>query len=158
MIQQAPLLDVVLRPAPPLPPRALLGILGLVAAANAAFAAGFVLRGAWPMLPFMGADIALLAWAFRASTEAAMREERIVLTPALLRIFRRAPRTPPSEVSFNPYWVRVDVEERAGRAAQLTLWSHGRGVPVGSFLPPAEHAGIAERLKAALRAAREARP
>jgi hypothetical protein len=31
-------------------------------------------------------------------------------------------------------------------------------VPVGSFLPPAERAGIAERLKAALRAAREARP
>lgn len=157
MSEPRPLLDVVLRPAPPLPPRALLLILAVVAAINAAFAFYFVLRGAWPMLPFMGADIALLAWAFHASSEAAKREERIVLTPWLLSILRRAPKMRASEVSLNPYWVRVEVEERAGRASRLVLWSHGKGVSVGSFLPPGERDSLAERLRTALRLAREAR-
>lgn len=154
MHEQAPLLDVTLRPAPPLPPRVLLIILAIVAAMNAAFSLFFLLRGAWPMLPFMGADVALLAWAFRASERAAQREEHVVLTPALLTIARRAPKTPPREFAFNPYWVRVDIANPPEHGSQLTLWSHGKGLRLGSFLPPAERASFAEQLNAALRAAR----
>jgi len=157
MRQQAFLLDVTLRPSPPLPPRVLLIILTIVAAMNAAFALFFLLRGAWPMLPFMGADVALLAWAFRASTEAAKREEHVVLTPSLLTIARRAPKVAPKEFSFNPYWVRVDMAVPPEHGSQLTLWSHGKGVRLGSFLPPLERASFAERLKSALRDARAVR-
>jgi uncharacterized membrane protein len=154
MSEQSPLLDVVLRPAPPLSPRVLLIILGIVTAMNAAFAIYFVLRGAWPMMPFMGADIALLAWAFRASTRAAKREEHVVLTPSLLAIARKSPEGAVSEVKLNPYWVRVDIADPPEHGSQLTLWSHGKGVRVGNFLPPLERASFAERLKSALRAAR----
>ena len=154
MSEQTPLLDVVLRPAPPLPPRALLFILTVVAAINAAFALFFMLHGAWPMLPFMGADIALLAWAFRASERAAKREEHVVLTHSLLKIARRPPKGAPSEFTFNPYWVRVDMANPPEHGSQLTLWSHGKGLRLGSFLPPLERASFAERLKDALRAAR----
>jgi uncharacterized membrane protein len=154
MSEQSPLLDVVLQPAPPLSPRVLLTILGIVTAMNAAFALYFVLRGAWPMMPFMGADIALLAWAFRASTRAAKREEHVVLTPSLLAIARRSPEGAVSEVKLNPYWVRVDIADPPEHGSQLTLWSHGKGVGVGSFLPPLERASFAERLKSALRKAR----
>jgi uncharacterized membrane protein len=154
MSEQIPLLDVVLRPAPPLSPRVLLIILGIVTAMNAAFAIYFVLRGAWPMMPFMGADIALLAWAFRASTRAAKREEHVVLTPSLLAIARKSPEGAVSEVTLNPYWVRVDIADQPEHASQLTLWSHGKGIRVGSFLPPVERASFAEQLKAALRMAR----
>ncbi|HVZ91883.1 MAG TPA: DUF2244 domain-containing protein [Rhizomicrobium sp.] len=158
MSEESPILDVVLRPAPPLRPRALGAILGAVIAINSAFAICFLVRGAWPMLPFMGADIALLAWAFRASTLASRREERVVLTRSLLRILVRPPKGRPSEVRLNPYWVRVDLAERRGRSSQLTLWSHGKGVGLGSFLAPPERASFAERLKAALRLARAAAP
>ncbi|MBV9992677.1 MAG: DUF2244 domain-containing protein [Alphaproteobacteria bacterium] len=142
------LLDTVLRPAPTLPPRALLVILAVVASINLAFALNFILRGAWPVLPFLGADVALLAWAFRASRKAAEREEHVTLTPSLLRIVRRPAMT---ETALNPYWVRVQVEEQPGR---LTLWSHGKVVRIGQFLPPAERISFAERLKAALHRAR----
>jgi uncharacterized membrane protein len=154
MSEQAPLLDVVLRPAPPLPSRVLLIILAIVTAINAAFALFFLLRGAWPMLPFMGADIALLAWAFRASERAAKREEHVVLTPALLKIAQRPPYGVASEFTFNPYWVRVDMANPPEHGSQLTLWSHGKGLRLGSFLPPLERASFAERLKSALRDAR----
>ncbi len=139
------LLDTMLRPARPLPPKALGTILGVVAVVNLAFALYFVLRGAWPVMPFMGLDVALLAWAFRASTKAAERAEHVVVTPGLLRIERR-----PSmqETRLNPYWVRVQSGDR------LMLWSHGKGVRIGTFLPPPERESFAERLKSALHAAR----
>ena len=67
----------------------LLLILAIVASINVAFAVSFMLRGAWPVMPFLGADVALLAWAFRASAKAAEREEHVTLTPSLLKIVRR---------------------------------------------------------------------
>jgi len=151
------LLDTVLRPAPPLSPRAMGIVLGVVAGMNLAFAAYFVAQGAWPVMPFMGLDIALLAWAFRAVSREAKREEHIVLTPALLRIEARPPQGPAREWQLNPYWVRVAMEEPPGRASRLTLWSHGKGILIGKFLAPAERASFAERLKAALSAAKSFR-
>ena len=150
------LLDTVLRPAPPLSPRVLLAILMIVAALNFAFALYFVLRGAWPVTPFMGLDVALLAWAFRASLRAAKNEEHIYLTRRILRIVRRPPDRAAVETTLNPYWVRVQLEEPPGRSSQLVLWSHGKGVRIGAFLPPLERASLAERLKSALHAARGA--
>jgi uncharacterized membrane protein len=150
------LLDTVLRPAPPLPPRALLLILAAVTSINLAFALYFISHGAWPVMPFMGLDEALLAWAFRASLRAARHEEHVLLTPKVLQIMKRPPDRKPSETVLNPYWVRVQLEEPAGRSSQLTLWSHGRGIRIGAFLPPMERASFAERLKAALHRARTA--
>src|SRR6185369_3777349 len=126
------LLDQVLRPSPPLSPRILCAILAAVAGVNILFALYFVLRGAWPVAPFLGADVALLAWAFRASLIAARREEHVTLTHALLRIARRPPRGKGDEVHFNPYWVRVEMAEPPDHWSQLTLWSHGKGLKVGA--------------------------
>ncbi len=145
------LLERVLRPSPPLAPRALLIVLALVAAVNLGFAATLALQGAWPVAPFLGADVALLAWAFRASQIAARREEHVTLTPSRLDIARR-PGT--SHIVLNPYWVRVELLEPDMR---LTLWSHGKAVLLGTFLPPAERAGLAEALRSALWAARQRR-
>jgi uncharacterized membrane protein len=153
--EPAPLLDQVLRPSPPLQPRTLLVILGIVAAINIVFALSFVLRGAWPIAPFLGLDVALLAWAFRASTRAARREERVTLTPSRLCVTRRFPAKPVREWSFNPYWVRVEMDEPHDHWSQLKLWSHGKFLTVGAFLAPDERASFAQTLKAALRNARE---
>lgn len=151
------LLDAVLRPSPPLPPHVLRVILGVVVLINLAFATYFVSRGAWPVMPFLGADIALLAWAFRASTRAAKREEHITVTPEELHIACIPPKGGKTEVSLNPYWVRVQMDEPADHWSQLELWSKGRGWRIGAFLAPAERADFAVRLKAAVRSAREYR-
>lgn len=149
------LLDQVLRPSPPLNPAALCGVLLVVASANLAIALYFVLHGAWPIAPFLGADVALLGWAFRASLGAAKREERATLTPSLLRVVRRQPNGRGDEVRFNPYWVRVQMDEPAEHGSQLVLWSHGRGLTIGRFLAPEIRASFADTLKTALRRARE---
>lgn len=144
------LLDQVLRPSPPLSPRTLCAILLLVALINIAIALHFVLRGAWPIAPFLGTDVALLAWAFRASLIAAKREERVTLTPSLLRVARRSPKGRGDEIRFNPYWVRVEMDDPPGHWSQLTLWSHGKGLTIGRFLAPDVRASFACALKTAL--------
>ena len=148
------LLDHVLRPSPPMAPRTLRKILYVVIAINLAFALFFVAHGAWPIMPFLGLDVALLAWAFRASSEAAKREERVTLTPAQLSITRKPPRGPSNEVRLNPYWVRVQMDDPPEHGSQLWLWSHGKGLKIGTFLAPTERAVFAGVLKSALRRAR----
>ena len=148
------LLAELLKPSPTLPPNVLLLILGVVAAINLALMIGFVLRGAWPVAPFMGADVALLAWAFRQSRIAAAREEEVTLTRAALRIQRRPSPNGGLDVVLNPYWVRVEMNDPRTPENQLTLWSHGKSVRVGAFLPPVERFNFANRLKAALWRAR----
>ena len=149
------LLDHVLRPNPPLSPALLCLLLFFFAVANLAVAFYFVLRGAWPVVPFLGVDVALLGWAFRASFRAARREERVILTPALLRITRRQPRGDSDEVRFNPYWVRVHMDDPPQHGSQLLLWSHGKSLTIGRFLAPDLRASFADVLKEALRHARE---
>ena len=160
MYSSEPMLDRVLRPSPPMPPRVLLIILSIVAVMNLLFAGYFVLRGAWPVTPFMGADVALLAWAFHTSLKAARREEQLTLTSDELRIVRRAPGKHDDEYHLNPYWVRVDMDESpdharvfhgdVAQAARLTLWSHGKGLTIGQFLSPMVRANIGGELKSAL--------
>ena len=104
----------------------------------------------------MGLDVALLAWAFRASLRASRCHERVLLTPSRLTVERHPVRGPASEVALNPYWVRVDMADPPEPGSQLILWSHGKGVRVGSFLAPDEKIALAHTLKSALRRAREA--
>jgi uncharacterized membrane protein len=148
------LLDATLRPNPPLPPAALKFVLAVVAAINLAFALFFISHGAWLVLPFMGADIVLLAWAFHASVRAARRLERVKLTPSSLLVESHPLQGPTRRFAFNPHWVRVDMAEPPEHGSQLTLWSHGRGIRVGSFLAPAERVAFAKALKSALNRAR----
>jgi uncharacterized membrane protein len=148
------LLDQVLRPSPPLAPKVLFWILFAVAFVNLVFALYFLLKGAWPIAPFMGLDVVLLAWAFRASTIAAKREEHVVLTPSQLSIARAVPKKPLREWRFNPYWVRVEMDDPPDHWSQLTLWSHGKFLRIAQFMAPEERAKFAAALKDALRTAR----
>ncbi len=139
-------------------PHALRLVFGVVLAINLAFALNFLLRGAWPIAPFMGADVALLGWGLMASARAARRYEHVTLTPSRLAILRQPVKGQASQVEFNPYWVRVRIENEPQPGSALTLTSHGRSVQVGTFLGPNERLSFAGLLKNALHAAREFRP
>jgi uncharacterized membrane protein len=151
-------LDAVLRPNPPMRPRVLLAILAIVALMNIGFGMLFVLRGAWPVTPFMGLDVALLAWAFHASRVAARAYEHILLTASELLVAHQPPRGTVRETVLNPYWVSVQLEQPEDMPRKLILRSHGKSVQVGSFLGPRERRSFADALKTALGAARRWRP
>lgn len=150
--------DAVLRPAPPLSAAAMMAVLLGVATVNFLFGILFIVQGAWPVLPFLGADVLLLAWAFRASRRAARAHEHIVVRVGEVMIVRQPYRGQALEVRLNPYWLNVRLEEDVEPARRLFLSSHGRSVEIGGFLSPDERESLAAGLKAALLAARNYRP
>lgn len=156
-IAEPVLFDMTLRPNRPMPAAGLKIVVAAVAALNLAFGLYFVSRGAWPVTPFMGADLVFLAWTFHASTTASRRLERLYLTRQVLRVERHPTRGEPERFELNPYWIRVDLEEPLRNSGRLTLASRGNTVQIGAFLAPGEQLSVAQALRAALNKVRNQR-
>lgn len=144
------LLDLALYPHRSLSPRGFTILMAAIAAVSFCAGLAFFLIGAWPIVGFFGLDVALIYWAFKASYRSGRVCEIIRLTPRELTVERVAPTGKSRRWSFQPYWLRVELEERAGRTSRLTLRSHGREFVVGEFLSAEERDEVATALKHAL--------
>ena len=110
----------------------------------------FLLQGAWPVLGFFGLDIALLYLAFRLSYRSGRLRETIRVTADEVVVRRIAPNGRTTEWRFNPYWLRVALDEPVEHHSQITLTSHGRSLVIGPFLAPEERASLVAALRSAL--------
>ena len=111
----------------------------------------FYRLGAWPVIGFCGLDVLLIYVAFKVNYRAARLHEFVELTESELKLTRVYPCGRSQSWSFNPYWVRLELEEFETQADRLSLRSHGRVLTFGSFLPDEEKRSFAEALSAALR-------
>ncbi len=118
----------------------------------------FVFLGAWPILPFMAADVALLWWAFRASYASGRGHERVVLAGDALTLERVSAGGEVARFGFEPLWTRVHVEESALGDADVFLAARGRRVRVGRFLSAPERREVGAVIAAALDGYRSWRP
>lgn len=148
-------LDVMLQPNRPLLPLGLFLVLAAIAGISFICGVMFVLRGAWPVTPFFGADVALLAWALHVSTREARRREHLILTSGKFILRHVDPRGRETVIEANPYWLRVDHDDPERLGAELALVSKGERLVVGKFLGADERASLADVLRHALQAARE---
>jgi uncharacterized membrane protein len=147
---EAVLFDAVLRPHRSLGPR---GFLLLMAAFGAlSFVAGiaFVSAGAWPVVGFFGLDILLVYVAFKASYRSGRMTETVRLTERALEVREVDPGGRERSWRFQPYWLRVEMDDPPEHDSQLTLRSHGRGLVIGAFLAPEERLDLANALRDAL--------
>jgi uncharacterized membrane protein len=125
-------------------PSALLGLLFVTACISFAIGIGFAQFGAWPVLPFVGVEIAALAAAFYVNGRHAGDYERIALDGGMLVVeVRDADRT--EALRLNPAWVRL-VARRARREVRLALRSHGREIEIGRHLDGAGREALAAAL------------
>lgn len=115
----------------------------------------FLILGAWPVAGFMGLDVVLLYFAFRANFRDACAYEDVRVTPLELLLAKVSPQGRRAEWHFNPSWVRLqkDAHEEFG-VQRLALISRGESVEIGHFLGPDEKARLAEGLSQALAEAR----
>ena len=74
----------------------------------------FYLLGAWPVIGFLGLDVALVYWAFRANYRAAAAFEEVTVTPSELRLRRVSHRGEVAEWTLNPLWTKLDRETQRG--------------------------------------------
>jgi uncharacterized membrane protein len=131
----------------------LMAAVGLVSFGTGLF---FYLLGAWPVIGFMGLDVALIYLAFKLNFRALRLYETVDLTEDALTVTRVAPSGKEQSWRFNPYWVRLSLRPRAGRSSELSLASHGKRLVFASFLTDAEREDFAAALRAALASARSA--
>jgi uncharacterized membrane protein len=121
------------------------------------FASGlvFFIAGAWPVMGFFGLDVLLVYIAFKVSYRSAAAYEQVTMTPSTLTVRKVSHRGKVAEWTLNPVWVRLQREanEEFG-LERLFLVSHGRCLPVATFLGPQEKASFASALSAALGEAR----
>jgi uncharacterized membrane protein len=112
----------------------------------------FYVIGAWPVLGFMGLDVALIWWAFRANFADARRAEHIEITADELVLRRLAENRPVQEQRFARRWVRVELEEDRERelVGPLYLRLGGKRTEIARFLGAKERLSFANALKAAL--------
>ncbi|NJM34416.1 MAG: DUF2244 domain-containing protein [Rhodomicrobium sp.] len=111
---------------------------------------GFYMLGAWPVMGFFGLDVLLIYGAFRLNYRAARLYETVELRQSELKVTRVYPSGRSQSWSFNPYWVRLELEESETTANRLSLRSHGRVFPFASFLSNDEKRGFAHALQSAL--------
>ena len=113
-------------------------------------AAGAAAFGAWPVLPFAGAEVLLVWLAFHILRRHDGDFERLEIDAGEVRWVSRNAARETRFVGHLP-WTRVVVEER-GRVCSLELRYQGRAVPLGRLLSDEGRRRLAEVLKERLRA------
>ncbi len=135
-------LDLTLRPNRSLPRHQ---ARWLVAGVGGVFLLGglrFLALGAWPVLPFMAIDVALLWWAFRASYRSGRAYETVRLDAFDLTVRKVAANGRERRFRLEPFWARARLEDLPSGDNRLSLVSRQVRVTVGHCLSPPERAAV----------------
>lgn len=118
-----------------------------VAAVSSIISVAFTLIGAWPVIPFAGAELGVLWWALRRIEMHADDFERISLEPGLLTVESQLG-SHLEHHEFQPYWTRLECLTLPRRSDhRLLICSQGTEIEVGSLLTEEQKMTLAKELK-----------
>ena len=106
--------------------------------------------GYWPVLPFAGAEMALLAWALRSSMLRRFERETILITDTEVVVESRSALKGgenPRRFVFQRHWARVKIRRPNSARSSLVIESHGRAREIGKFLTEEERRQLAAELR-----------
>ncbi|NOZ33646.1 MAG: DUF2244 domain-containing protein [Alphaproteobacteria bacterium] len=149
--ENPPLFDALLRPHRSLN---VSGVrLVVLFAASLALIPGliFFAMGAWPVVGFLGLDVAALYWALSVSLRDGRTRERVRIWPDRLQIDHIPASGPPQRHEFNPFWVRFRIErDMDDNVTALLLALRDRQIEFARFLGPRAKAEFARDFAHAL--------
>lgn len=115
----------------------------------------FFSLGAWPIVGFMGLDVALIWWALSASQRDGKRYEEVTLWPDQLELKQVDGVGKETLSRFNPYFVKLVVDRDFNeRTTGLHLRTRDRDIVLGQFLNQDEKSSFAKAFGTALKRAR----
>lgn len=144
----------VLTPYRSLSPSGFLFLMTAIGVVSFVVGFAFLWIGAWPVLGFLGLDVALIYWAFKQNYRDGATSETIEVTPKQVRLTRYDAAGNASAMDFNTYWVRLALDERSDGRSILSLVARGERVRFADFLSDAERREFAAVLAGELHAAR----
>ncbi len=106
----------------------------IIATVSLGIAGGFCLLGYWPVMPFAGLEVGVLAWAFDVIRRHESDYEDLVIDRDRVSIItRREGRVEKREL--NALWTRVRIDcDRRGTNCRLLIRSQGLDTEVGRHL------------------------
>ncbi|MFA6046723.1 MAG: DUF2244 domain-containing protein [Phycisphaerales bacterium] len=153
--QARPLFAAKLTPHRSLGQRGFRVVIAIVAVAATVPAMTFYSLGAWPIVGFMGLDVALIAWAMWASLKDGKRYEQVTLWRDQLELKQVDGGGKETLVRFNPGLVKLVVDRDYNeRTTGLHLRTRDRDIVVGGFLNQDEKSSFAKAFGTALKRAR----
>lgn len=110
-------------------------------------AGGATFLGFWPVLPFAGAEMALLGWALYTNMQRRFEHEIIDVSENEVSIEYSRGET--KRFVFPRHWARVKIRRPKSplHRGQLVIESHGRACEVGEFLSEEERHQLAAELR-----------
>lgn len=137
-------LRIVLRPNASMSGHQVTILLLAFAAAMGTIAVFFASMGAWPVLPFSGAEWLLLVFGFRVVLQRSAIREVITITDGVVRI-ERGRKKAEYVVQWQRAWVNVEWVRSLipGHPSRLYFRLHGKRVEVGAFLVESEREKLA---------------
>jgi uncharacterized membrane protein len=149
----------VLTPHRSLGSRGFLVVMIIVGTLSFAVGTTFYLLGAWPVPGFLSLDVLAVYLAFRWSYRSARAREEIRVSRDRLTVRHISPTGRASVTEINPYWARLELQRWPPFGiTRLAIASHGKALPIGTFLGSRERERLAAGLSAALARARAAGP
>ena len=153
--QARPLFSAKLTPHRSLGQRGYRVIIAVVALAATVPAITFYSLGAWPIIGFLGLDVALIAWAMWASLKDGKRYEQVTLWRDQLELKQVDGAGKEMLVRFNPSLVKLVVDRDYNeRTTGLHLRTRDRDVVLGAFLNNDEKSSFVKAFGTALKRAR----
>jgi uncharacterized membrane protein len=127
-------------------------VMGIIAGVSFVTGLFFFLLGAWPVIGFLGLDVAVMYWAFKRSFRDGEQREIVEVDDHNLVVTRLAPGKPTQTFTFQRRWVRIELEldEERELVGPLRLFERGRAYEIAGFLGPDDKVDFWRALKAAI--------
>lgn len=123
----------------------------LVALGSLSVAAVFVVQGYWPILPFAGLELGVLAWALNRHWQRAQHWESVEINESEVTVRRLDSEGEVLEqISLPTLWTRTVLIKR-GNQLELALRRGRQQHLIGSFLVDSEKRALEARLRQVLR-------
>lgn len=125
----------LIRPNRSLSRRTLLWALASYLATEVGIGVAFLLKGAWPVLPFAGLEIIVIGIVLHVMSRHARDYELVVVDDLYLKIVRRQGKQK-TQHRFQRYWAKVSLSRDTQKwyPSRLVVGSHGRFVEIGTWM------------------------
>ncbi len=148
-LDQPILVDLIIKPHQSLSHSGFIVVMLTVGIITLGLSIFFLYLGAWPVLGFLGLDLALLWFAFKMNSRSLKIVEKVCINDRQVMVTRESAQGKECWM-FNSYWLNVSIKYEARGKGHIQLSSHGFSINIARYLTINERHGLAEKIRSAL--------